>query len=170
MGASPVEDEADRRRRKANEEAARQRQDDDVMFTWDVEVVASSPFGRSDEGRKVVKVLRALLSSGNVVYGGTLETSRADWDGETIRLNDNYRAKALPSIVELVHEGSHIVWRQAHPRPRDPAAAKKDDEADEALARKNQIAVYKYLLEAKGLPADAGLEARLRKQGGHSGG
>lgn len=138
------------------------------MFGWGIGEIAASPFGRSPDGAKVVKSLREKLASGDVLYGGTIEGSRTDYDGKTIRLEDNYRGKALQSIVELVHEGSHVTWRQAHEKPKDPAEAKKDDEADEALARKNQLSVYAYLPARHGWPADEEIEVRLRRTGGHS--
>ena len=117
MGAAPVEDEAARRKREADKEEARQRAEDETMLKFDVDLIASSPFGKTTDGAKVVRALRAYLGNREVLYGGTLDDSRADWDGHTIRLNDNYRAKAMQSIVELVHEGSHVAWRSGHPKP-----------------------------------------------------
>ncbi|MRR11206.1 hypothetical protein EG835_01660 [bacterium] len=169
-GALPIEDEATRRTRDAEEEKARQLADDETLFRVNVDLIAGSPFGKSPEGVKVVQALRRYLGSRNILYGGTIDDGRADWDGETIRLNDTYRAKAVQTIVELVHEGSHVVWRSRHPKPRNAEDARTDDEADEALARKNQLAVYTWLRATKGLPADEELERRLRRTGGHSGG
>ena len=165
----PIEDEATRRKRKADEEEARQLAEDETLFRVNVDLIAGSPFGKSPEGMKVVQALRRYLGSRNVLYGGTLDDGRADWDGTTIRLNDNYRAKAVQTIVELVHEGSHVAWRSKHPKPTDPEAARKDDVADESLARKNQLAVYTWLRATKHLPADEELERRLQRTGGHSG-
>jgi hypothetical protein len=169
-GALPVEDEETRRKREAEEEAARQLAEDETLFRVNVDLIAGSPFGRSPDGMKVVQALRRYLGSRNVLYGGTLDDGRADWDGETIRVNDNYRAKAVQTIVELVHEGSHVAWRSKHRKPTDREAARKDDEDDEALARKNQLAVYTWLRATMRLPADEELERRLQRTGGHSGG
>ncbi|MBK8596737.1 MAG: hypothetical protein IPP07_27230 [Holophagales bacterium] len=170
MGGTPVEDEATRKKREDDKEAARQRAEDETLLKWNVELIASSPFGKSAEGVKVVRALRAYLGKRQVLYGGTLEDSRADWDSETIRLNDNYRGKGLQTIVELVHEGSHVAWRGGHLKPKDPEAARLDDEADETLARKNQLAIYTWLRANKGWLEDEGLERRLQRTGGHSGG
>jgi hypothetical protein len=171
MGAAPGEEEArERWRQNKKEEEARQLEDDKSLFGGDIELIADSPFGKSADGQKVVTELRAYLASGNILYGGTLEGSRADWDGVTIRLDDNFRGKALQTIVELVHEGSHVTWRKANPRPTDPDALKKDDVADETLARKHQLAVYGYFRKKNGWPADGELEKRLQRTGGHSGG
>jgi len=170
MGAAPVEDEAARRKREADKEEARQRAEDETMLKFDVDLIASSPFGKTTDGAKVVRALRAYLGNREVLYGGTLDDSRADWDGHTIRLNDNYRAKAMQSIVELVHEGSHVAWRSGHPKPKGKEAAQKDDEADEAIARKNQLVVYTWFRTTKNWPADEELERRLQRTGGHSGG
>jgi hypothetical protein len=170
MGGASVESAAAKKQREADEEAALRRKDDETILGYDISVIAESPFGKSDTGKKVVRELKAYLASGNIVYGGTLEGSRADWDGTTIYLDEGYRGKALPTTVELVHEGSHVAWRKAHAKPSGPDAKKKDDVDDEALARKNQLLVYKYLREAKGWPADEELERRLQRSGGHSGG
>ncbi len=169
-GAMPIEDEETRRKRKADAAAEKQRSADEGALKWDVELIASSPFGTSPDGVKVVRALRAYLGQRQILYGGTLEDSRADWDGTTIRLTDDYREKGLQSIVELVHEGAHVVWRSGHPKPKDKEAARLDDEADEAVARKHQLAVYTWLRETKGWPEDKGLERRLERTGGHSGG
>jgi hypothetical protein len=169
-GALPFEDEETRRKREADKEAARQLAEDETLFRVNVDLIAGSPFGRSPEGMKVVQALRRYLGSKNVLYGGTLDDGRADWDGQTIRVNDNYRAKAVQTIVELVHEGSHVAWRSKHQKPTDRDAARKDDEDDEALARKNQLAVYTWLRATMHLPADEELERRLQRTGGHAGG
>ena len=171
VGAAPgKEDARERWRREKREEEARQREEDANLLRGDIKLIADSPFGKSGDGQMLVKVLREYLATGNIVYGGTLETSRADWDGETIRLNDSYRGKALQTIVELVHEGSHVTWRKAHPRPEEPEAAKQDDVADETLARKHQLAVYGYFRKKRGWLADEELDKRLQRTGGHSGG
>lgn len=170
MGGTPVEDAAARRKREADEEASRQRKDDVTLLGYDISVIEESPFGKSDAGRKVVRELKAYLASGNIVYGGTIEGSRADWDGTRIFLDEGYRGKALQTTVELVHEGSHVAWRRAHKKPSGQDAKTKDDVDDEALARKNQLLVYEYLRDTKGWPADEELERRLQKSGGHSGG
>jgi len=171
MGASPVEeDPLEKWRREKKKEDALQRESDETDLGADIVLIAESPFGKSPDGQKIVKELRAYLASGNIVYGGTIDDGRADWDGQTIRLNDSYRGKTLQTIVELVHEGSHVTWRKAHPRPTDPEALKKDDVDDEKLARKNQLAVYRYYRETMSLPPDGELEGRLQRTGGHSGG
>lgn len=170
MGGALFEDESMRKRREADEAAEEQRGEDETLLRWNVELIASSPFGKSAEGVKVVRALRAYLGQRQILYGGTLDDSRADWDGDTIRLTDNFRGKALQTVVELVHEGSHVAWRSAHPKPTDPEAARKDDEADEAIARKNQLAIYGWLRAKKNWPEDEGLERRLQRTGGHSGG
>jgi hypothetical protein len=171
MGASPVEeDPLEKWRREKKEEKARQLESDESDLGADIVLIAESPFGKLPEGQNIVKELRAYLAGKNIVYGGTIEGSRADWDGTKIYLDDNYRGKVLQTIVELVHEGSHVTWRAAHPRPTDPEAAKKDDVDDEKLARKNQLAVYGYFRTTMRLPPDGELEGRLKRTGGHSGG
>ncbi len=169
-GALPVENEETRKNRKDEEEKAQQLADDETLFRVNVDLIAGSPFGKSPEGMKVVQALRRYLGSRNVLYGGTINENRGDWDGVTIRLNDNYRAKAVQTIVELVHEASHVVWRSKHAKATDPEAARKDDEADEARARENQLAVYTWIRSTMRLPADGELERRLQRTGGHSGG
>ncbi len=171
LGAGPREEEDPREkwRRDREKEKALQLEQDEALFGANVDLIAGAPFGKTDAGRRIVEALRGYLGTKNILYGGTLEGSRADWDGTTIRVDDNFRARAVQTLVELVHEGSHVVWRKDHPKPTDKVAAHKDDVADETVARANQLAFYKYLVHTKHLPPDDELERRLHRTGGHSG-
>ncbi len=153
MGASPAlakEDEAQLEAR--------------AMMEYDIKVIAESGLAQTEAGKQIVKLLRTLNERKGISYGGTIEGSRADWDGQTIRISDDYRGRMMPTIIELVHEASHALWRRKHPRPAAADARRADDVADELLARENQLRIYVYLRDKRGFPEDELMERRLRLQ------
>jgi len=134
-----------------------------AMMAYDIDIIAESPFGKTSEGKQIVQLLRSLNQRGNIVYGETVDDVRGDWDGKMIRVNENSRGKIFPKILELVHEGSHALWRKNHPigNVKDN---RKDNVADELHAQENQLLIYSYLKEKKGCPEDLVLELRLKRQ------
>jgi hypothetical protein len=136
----------------------------EAMIDYDIAALAESPFGKSSEGRAIVKLLRSQNRGGNVVYGKIENESRGDWDGHTIRVNEDSRGKVFRTILELVHEASHALWRKNHAVQKNDKKRRADDVADELHAQENQLLVYRYLKEKKGCPEDAELEARLARQ------
>lgn len=153
MGAAP-------REKKVDNEAQEARK----LFAHDIDVIAGSPFGRTKEGQEIVQLLRSLNAGGDIAYGGTLDDSRGDWDGKTIRVNESARGQMFRTISELVHEASHALWRKVRRKRNDAKERLEDDVADELHARENQLIIYKYLKEAKGCPEDWELELRLSRQ------
>src|SRR5207253_2000008 len=100
-----------------------------------------------------------------VQYGPTLDGSRGDWDGTTIRVNQDYRGNAHRTIPELVHEATHALWRKNHKTKIKDANDKwKADIDDELHARENQLLMYKYLRDTLGWPTDSIMEMRLERQ------
>jgi hypothetical protein len=153
MGAAP------------NDEQTAEQHDAQAMFTYDIDIIAKSPFGTSAEGKEMAQLLNVLNHSGNVVYGETLDEGRGDWDGATIVVNQNFRGKFFPTVLELVHEGSHAVWRKHHPtKAKSGKDAPEDNVTEELHAQENQLLFYKYLKKAKGCPDDPELELRLERQ------
>lgn len=140
---------------------------DKAMFGFDVSIIAQSPFGKTQAGLAIVNLLISYNKNGKISYAPTAtDDARAEWDGSTITIKDDFRGKAVPSIIELVHEGSHVLWRINHPRkniPLDKLPA--DNLADEDLAQKNQMEMYLWLRKKyPDWPTDAEMEFRLNKR------
>jgi hypothetical protein len=159
MGALPATDATDENANADDDKAAAQ-----GMISYDIGIIADSPFGKTAEGKEIVKLLRALNSQGQIIYAATVEDGRGDWDGETIRVSENYRGKMFPTVIELVHEGTHALWRKKHPFKKGSKANREQSIADELHAQENQLLMYKYLKDKKGCPDDAELELRLQRQ------
>ena len=135
-----------------------------AMFGVNIDKIASSPFGSTPEGKKIVGLLRRLNDGGNIVYGGNLHNTRGDWDGKVIRIDEAYRSSSYRTITELVHEATHALWRKTHPLSKSGTTASANDDIDDELhARENQLIMYQYLRDQGG-PEDAELEIRLQRQ------
>ena len=136
------------------------------MFGYDISIIARSPFGRSRDGRAITNILIAYNKSGKISYAPTAtDDARGEWDGSTITINDDFRGKALPTIIELVHEGSHVLWRRDHPRKNIPKdKLETDNRLDEERAQKNQMEMYLWLrTEFPKWPTDVEMEHRLNR-------
>lgn len=135
-----------------------------AMIDYDIGLIAKSPFGKTKEGGRMVQLLRELNRRGDVLYGETFDDSRGDWDGKTIRINENARGKMYPTVLELVHEASHALWRKRHPAGKVAADVQKQNVDDELHAQENQLDVYVYLRDKLGCPKDLELELRLERR------
>ena len=153
MGAAP-----------ATVEATDPKRDDKLLLDYDIGTIAESPFGKTSLGAQIVKLLRSALQSGDIVYGETLDGGRGEWDGKTITVNQDFRGKFFPTVLELVHEASHVLWRKSHAKKTNAKDRREDAIADELQSRENQLLYYKYLKAKKGCPDDSALERRLTRQ------
>ncbi len=139
-----------------------------VIIKDNIGYIARTPFGRKPKGREVVELLKTLNQSFNITYGDTLEDSRGDWDGTTIRMDDACRYNRWKTIVEMVHEGSHALWRKQHAKSTDGGInlnLNKEIVDEELAAQENQLEMYLYLRRhERTCPVDEGLEIRLRRQ------
>jgi hypothetical protein len=148
MGAAPVSDE---------------QAETKILIDGCIDIIEKSPFIKTPDGPRIVKKLRELNKSGNIQYGGTLEDSRGDWDGTTIRLNADFRGKAYRSVPELVHEASHAVWKK-DPKKRETEVGRREDDIDDELrSRENQLAIYVHLKDKLKWREDFELERRLQQ-------
>jgi len=128
--------------------------------------IEGTPFGRKPEGRDIVKALRELNEMGNIIFANT-GSGRGDWDGEVIRVSDNYEYREPIIIVELVHEGTHAVFRKHNPPvPCVPADVKKTI-ADELNSQLNQLEMYEYVRKLMRAAPDPDLEMRLELRKTH---
>ena len=154
MGATPADDE----------EASQRKAEDQVLIGACVDEIAKSPFGKSGAGKPIVKLLRNLNQAGRIEYGGTIEGSRGDWDGKTIRIDEGYRGNMNRTIPELVHEAAHVLWKKSPKAAKDDAARRTDNIDDELRSREYQLIIYKYLRDVLKWPPDPVLERRLELQ------
>ncbi|NJD05434.1 MAG: hypothetical protein FIA97_02920 [Methylococcaceae bacterium] len=139
---------------------------DKAMLGYDISVIAESPFGKTQNGRAITNILIAYNKTGKISYAPTAtDDARGEWDGTAITIKDDFRGKALPTIIELVHEGSHVLWRKNHPKKNIPTEKlQADNLADEEVARLNQMTMYLWLRKKyPDWPTDAEMEFRLNK-------
>jgi len=153
MGAAPASQEAEGLQRDAK-----------AMLDYDIAAIADSPFGKTPVGANIVELLRTVHKRGGVVYGETLNEGRGETDGHTITVNESFRGKFFPTVLELVHEGAHLLWRRNHPKGTNAKEKREDFIADELQSREKQLLFYEYLKAKKGCPDDSALEKRLTRR------
>lgn len=92
-----------------NEEEKQKKLAEQAMFGYDIDEIEKADIPDVKDKAEIVAELRSLNRKLRIQYGETLDDSRADWDGTTIRVNDNYNSKTFPTMIELVHEGTHAL-------------------------------------------------------------
>ena len=162
MGATP--------KGRKKEEQDEQGEQDKALIEYDIQVIHSSGFGKTGEGKQIVALLNHLNKDGKIAYGNTgADEGRGDWDGEKITVNEDFRQNLCSTSATLVHEASHALWRRKHPKPsgNDKSALFKDAVEDELHAQENELIIYTWLKSNKGCPSDFLLDTRLgRKNNG----
>ena len=154
-----------RRPRPALAQAA-QDEEDKALITYDIQVIGSSQFGKTREGKEIVVLLNRLHRNGNIAYGNTSEDDgRGFCDGQNITVNGDFRENLCSTSATLVHEGSHALWRKKHPKPdgKDKSKLFKDAVEDELHAQENELVIYTWLKNNKGCSDDFVLETRLKR-------
>ena len=97
-----------------------------------------SAFGKTPEGKKVLKKIRELKKSGNLKYKSGLGGSRGQWGSGQISINDSYNRDSEATASELVHEATHAVNEDEFP------ASKAQITIDEEMRTNiNQIKLYR---------------------------
>jgi hypothetical protein len=116
-----------------------------LLIGEDIKIIAASPLGQTDEGRQIVALLTRLNKNHDIVYDDTAG-ARGDWDGNTIRINPQYDAKAYPTAIELVHEATHALWRSKHKSKKkvSPEEERERSIDDELHAQENQLNMYRH--------------------------
>jgi len=131
-----------------------------AMFDYDIDQIEKADIPGFKNKGLIIAQLRSLNRDFKIQYGGNLETSRGDWDGSTIRISDNYRGKSYPTMIELVHEGTHaLTTKQKSTRAGNAKTMSNSDE--ELQSQQNQLLMYAYLRDSKGYE-DETMEQRLR--------
>ena len=146
---------------------AAQDEEDKALIGYDIQVIGSSQFGKTREGKEIVVLLNRLHRNGNIVYGDTSEDDgRGSWDGQNIMVNGDFRANLCSTSATLVHEASHALWRKKHPKPdgKDKAKLFTDAVEDELHAQENELVIYTWLKDNKGCSDDLVLETRVKRQ------
>lgn len=145
---------------------AAQDEEDKALITYDIQVIGSSQFGKTREGKEIVVLLNRLHRNGTIAYGTTSEDDgRGSWDGQNITVNGDFRENLCSTSATLVHEGSHALWRKKHPKPdgKDKSKLFKDAVEDELHAQENELVIYTWLKNNKGCSDDFVLETRLKR-------
>jgi hypothetical protein len=135
-----------------------------AMLGDDIERIARSPFGRTPEGRDIVELLRNLDAHERIAYGET-GGARGDFYGTGITVNKDYYGNMCKTILEMVHEASHAMWRAKHPIRKGKVESVKEAADNELYAQENQLQIYTWLKDAQRLcNPDPEMELRLERQ------
>jgi len=117
-------------------------------ITKGIQHIIDSPFYKTADGKSIVALVKHLNASGDIIYEklsiGDEETEeRASWDGDTMRLDIGFADRPLATAVELVHEGTHVLWSKNHKKGRKSVTEENID--DEYNAQKNQLTMFGYM-------------------------
>jgi hypothetical protein len=126
----------------------------------DISLIASSPFGHTPDGKTIVKVLKGFNAQNRITYGET-GVARGEFLGTEITISREYAGKFGPTILELVHEGSHATWRNRHPLDEDGEPF-EDAVSNELFAQQNELIIYKWVKTQINF-SDDDMEKRLRR-------
>jgi hypothetical protein len=151
---------------KAPKQMTQEEQDKGVIG-YDIQVIDSSPFGKTGEGQEIVTVLKSLNKNGKIAYGNTsADDGRGAWDGQNITVNEEFRENLCSTSATLVHEASHALWRKKHPKPsgKNKSELFKDAVEDELHAQENELIIYTWLKNNKNCSADFLLDTRLQRK------
>jgi hypothetical protein len=138
------------------------------IFNVDIDIIASSPFGRTGDGKQIVALLRNWNATGKITYGVTHpivdgdEPPRGEWEGNVMTINHEFSTNLGKTIVELVHEASHAIWRGGHSLKGKPESLEQAVE-NELFCVNKQLEIYKWLRDVRHFPTDLVLEMRLEQ-------
>jgi hypothetical protein len=149
--AAPVE------REEPDDEAEEQ-----AIIKADIGLIGSSPFGQTPDGKTIVKLLKGFAAQNRITYGETGD-ARGDFLGTEITIGRQYARKMGPTILELVHEGSHATWRARHPLGEGKEESLDDAVNNELFAQTNELIIYKWVKTQLNF-SDDDMEVRLRRQ------
>ena len=138
-----------------------EKSDTAIFMSVSIEEISRSPPGRTKEGQSIVALLRALNKDRKILYADT-GSARGDWDGTWIRVNERYRNRIGPTMVELFHEGTHALWRARHPIRKGKTVDREADVRDEIHAQRNQLLMFAFVKKAWTC-MDAELERRQER-------
>jgi len=102
-----------------------------------IEKIEKSEFGKTEEGKKVVKKLKQLKKDGKIEYGKMKDSTRGEWDGSKVIVNDKYKNDVDATASELVHEATHGLNEDEF-----PASKTKITIDEEMRTNKNQLDLY----------------------------
>jgi hypothetical protein len=134
------------------------------MLADDIDRIAVSPFGRTATGEKVVRLLRRLDAQDGIVYGETDGDARGEFYGTGITVRKDYYGNACKTILELVHEASHMLWRAEHPIRKGKMESVQEATDNELYVQENQLAIYTWLKDELGWPPDPDMDLRQKRQ------
>jgi hypothetical protein len=146
---------------------------DSALFHGAIELIETSPFATTREGKAIVALLYALNAEGKIVYaappegaGEDADGERGSWDGSVLSVSENFRNSWHKTVVELAHEGTHAWWSSAHKLPEDATAERRMNANidEETKAQENQLAMYAWMTKEKKMREDALLEIRLERK------
>ena len=138
---------------------------DRYIFDSYIDVIASVPFSKTPDGRKILSKLRSLNNQGKVQFDDQLDSAGAWEEQSGIAISGDYRNKDGSTCADLVHEAAHAVWSDSHPKGKYKARSmeKWGDPDEEFFAWKAQLEVYMYLSVNKQIDVpDSRLDDRLK--------
>lgn len=133
------------------------------LIQYDIEYIAITPFGNTPVGHKIVDLLQRLFATHGIKYGDT-GNARGTFEGTVITVNGEFYGRMCPTVMELVHEASHGVWRNSHSL-KGHRETIEDATDNEYTAQVNELVIYQWMKKDNivgGL--DAEMEERLKYQ------
>jgi hypothetical protein len=102
-----------------------------------IEKIKNSNFGKTDEGKKVIKKIDDLDAAGKIKAAPTGDASRGTWGDGEITVNCPYISDPDAIASELVHEATHAVNEDDF-----PASKSKLTIDEEMRTNTNQLDLY----------------------------
>ncbi len=135
--------------------------DPQTMIKIDIGEIQKTPFGRSETGQAIVRILKHLNNHKKIKFEET--DDRGGFLLGEITVNKDFYNNLWKSMCTLVHEASHAVWDANHPAKKGKPEKHEDLVEDEVIAETNELEMYKWSKTKFHGVTDAELEKRLEK-------
>ena len=162
IGATPQQNQHRGQALKSLSPEEQKVEDARVFFEDDIDTIRKSDFGATADGQAIISLLKQYLKKKKIVFA-PLDT-RGAWDQAQIMVNEDYYWNAYKTIVELVHEASHAIWRSRNPISTSHPETTEEGAKNEYFCVKNQLAIYKWLLKKRKCAHDEILDRRLKQE------
>jgi hypothetical protein len=128
-----------------------------------IDEIQKTPFGGSDEGKPVVRMLKHLSKYKKISFKDM--DDRGGFSLGEITVNQDFydNNNMWKTMCTLVHEGSHAVWDANHPPKRGTPEKHESLVQDELIAETNELKMYEWSKRTFHGVTDDELEQRLQK-------
>ncbi len=102
-----------------------------------IKKIENSKFAKTAEGKKVVAKIQSLQKDGKIKFKSLGATTRGQWGGGEITVNETYKDDTDAIASELVHEATHALNEDEFPASKTKATID-----EEMRTNKNQLDLY----------------------------